>query len=97
MQFRFNLDAIRCNLYGIALPSILEIGSCYFFGRGWVGGVGGCVGGLEEKWRLKLSQLPTEVEVEVEAELGKNEATSWTNLQAKDKLDFNPSLKCKCA
>ena len=49
------------------MPSLLEIGPCYFFGQGWVGG---WVGGWEEKWRLKLSQLPTEVEVEVEAELG---------------------------
>ena len=43
------------------MPNLLEIGSCYFFGYGWVGG-------WEEKWRLMLSQLPTEVEVE--AELG---------------------------
>ena len=34
---------------------------------GWVG----WVGGWEEKWRIRLSQLSTLVEVEVEAELGK--------------------------
>ena len=40
MQFRVNLDAIGYTLYGIALPSLLEFGLCYFFGRvgGWVGG-----------------------------------------------------------
>ena len=46
------------------MPRLLEFGPCYFFGR-----VGGAAG-WEEKWRLELSQLPTEVEVE--AELGNN-------------------------
>ena len=36
---------------------------------GWVGGV--------DKLRIKLSQLSTKVEVEVEAELGNSGKTSW--------------------
>ena len=43
------------------------------------------MGGWEEKWGLELPQLPTEVEVEVEAELGNNilsEVHFWQYLQA---------------
>ena len=46
-------------------------GSVLFQGwvDGWVGWLGGWVGGVD-KLRIKLSQLSTKVEVEVEAELG---------------------------
>ena len=50
---------LRCIFVASKMHPRLQFWFCYFFGQ---------VGGWEEKWRLKLSQLPTEVEVE--AELG---------------------------
>ena len=62
MQFRFNFDTIQMLLFGSVLGQNLDF-------YGWLGWVGGWVGGLEEKWSLKLPQ-PSLVLVEVEAVLG---------------------------
>ena len=65
MHLRFSIDAIRCALYRKALPSWVKLGPWLLFPVvvGWVEWL--------EKLRIKLSQLSTMVEVEVEAELGK--------------------------
>ena len=50
--------------------------------QGWLGGwVGGWVGGVD-KLRIKLSQLSTKVEVEVEAELGNRRLNALTAVLA---------------